>query len=148
MSLDSEQLLQRSIEEHSNPGQKVEVILALPRDLTAEELTFVQQELQSQGVNLTAPVQIGATPEWENALRVEFRRPALKGYSLLPLIPIIGILGALGIGSFLAFKTGSVIESFGRNLVPLALITVGGLVLAAWVLRPAIAPTAAAIRGR
>lgn len=126
--------LQRTMEEHFNPGRPVEILLGLPVDLSSTQLDLLNAELRSQGVPLLSPAQIGSGP-WPITLRLAVRRPQRsRGTGLLPLaVLIIGALGAVGVTGLLGWRLGEVISSMGealsRSLIPMTLI-LGGV----WVL--------------
>jgi len=61
------------ISEHYDPGQPVELVLELSRQLSGGEAGLIGQGLAERGV--TARVECGSTPEWPNALRVRCTRP-------------------------------------------------------------------------
>jgi ABC-type dipeptide/oligopeptide/nickel transport system permease component len=52
---------------------------------------------------------------------------------------IIVALGGVGIAAFLGWKVGNVIDALAKYIIPVTLIGVGGLVLAAYVMRPVAA---------
>lgn len=116
--------IQAVLEEHYNINQKVELLLGLPRELSDAEVAVFEQSLRQQGLQLTAPVQAGIAP-WPSTLRMEFRRAARnpREIGVLPLAVLLPVaLGAIGITGILGYKVGQVIESIGKNIVPLVLI--------------------------
>lgn len=99
------------IANHFGPGERVDLILELPRDLTAVELDKVQAELKGRGLELTAPIELGADRQWPDALRVQFPRPHRPaGTAVLPLGGlVIGALGAVGITGLLGWRIGDTV---------------------------------------
>ena len=127
-------LLWRTIEEFYEPGQKVELLIGIDKDLAGAELATLQNSLLQSGLQLLSPIQIGSYP-WPNTLRLRFRRPASSGQvGFIPLIPPIAIiLAGLGVAVFLGWEVNKVIDAITRNLVPITLIAVGGFVLYGYV---------------
>ncbi|MFH1486984.1 MAG: hypothetical protein ABIH46_13005 [Chloroflexota bacterium] len=118
-----------ALAENFAPGEPVSVIVGLPRAITREEFASVVSHLRSRGMNLIRADYV-STSEWSYALQLDFRRPSRSGYAVLPLaVLIIGALGIIGIGSFVGFKLGNVMDSLAKNMVPIALIGVAGWVL-------------------
>lgn len=97
------------IANHCAPGQTVDLILEMPRDLTTEELDRIQGELKGQGLKLTAPIESGADLEWPNALRVQFKRPHRPaGTAILPLVVNIqNALNTVGMTGLLHWREGA-----------------------------------------
>ena len=120
------------------PGSKVELTIGIDKDLSESQLASIAQSLSSNLV-LTDTLQIGSTPEWPNALKLSFYNPVTPGQGIafaLPLVVlIIGALGVVGISSFLGFKIGNVVDSIAKYIIPITLISVGGLVLYGYVTR-------------
>lgn len=112
------------------PGSKVELIIGIDRSLSSAELSSVAQEL-GKSLNLADQIQLGATREWPNAIKMTFYNPVKQGgYSLLPIaVLIIGALGVVGVSAFLGWKLGTIFESIGKYIVPITLIVTGGFVL-------------------
>ncbi len=129
------QELENVIREFYGPGQSVEVVLSLPRSLTLDEQDHVMDELGRRGVEVIS-VDQPAQP-YDYTLRLRFRRQSVEGYALLPILGIAAILGALGIGAVLVWGVKGYIDALARNMIPITLIVTGGLVLMAWVFRPA-----------
>lgn len=129
--------LDRAVMEFYSPGQKVELILGLPRDLSDQEVDQLEQRLLSSGLLLHS-IEMGSTKQWPDALRMVFTRPNRpQGVAAWPLaLLIITALGGLGITAFLGWKVGGVIDALAKYIIPVTLISVGGLVLAAYVMRP------------
>lgn len=108
------------------PGEKVELILGTPRDLTAAEIATFESSLTKQGITLLSPVEIGDTPDWPNALRVEIAAPDYKGVGMLPLAVLLLLAaGVVGITTFLGIKVGTVVDQVSKYFVPTLLITFG-----------------------
>ena len=114
--------LQRTIEEHYNPGQRVSVILGLARELTDDEVGILASTFAENGLHVK--VEAGSAPEWPAAVRLEFNRPAkLKGVGAWPLAAVlITALGAAGIVGILGWRLGEVMGSLAKNLLPITLI--------------------------
>lgn len=131
--------LDGALMEFFSPGQKVELLLGLPRDISDEEVYSVEQILRDAGLKLHS-IEAGSTQE-SPALRLIFTRPSrnegIAAWPLALLIPVV--LGALGITAFTFWKVGGVIDALAKYIVPITLIGVGGLVLVAYVMRPVAA---------
>jgi len=132
--------LDRALMEFFSPGQKVELLLGLPRDISDQEVARMGQQLVNAGLDLHS-IEMGSTKEWPYALRMIFTRPYRpEGVAAWPLaVLIIVALGGVGIAAFLGWKIGNVIDALAKYIVPITLIGVGGLVLAAYVMRPVAA---------
>ncbi len=128
------QELEDIIREFYEPGQAVEVVLSLPRSLDLGEQDRVTEELFRRGVEVIS-VDQPAEP-YDYTLRLRFRQPSVEGYAIPVIIGIVGILGALGIGGILVWGVKGYVDTLARNMIPIALIVTGGLVLMAWVFRP------------
>lgn len=133
MSMAKAQALQEAVAKNYSPGQTVELFIGIGRDLSIDELSAVQERFAQGGLKLLSPLAIGASP-WPNTLRLVFANPEEPpgvGFILaLPLaVLVIGALGVVGIGAFLGFKLGNVVDSLAKNLLPITLITVGGLIV-------------------
>ena len=117
-----------AIPEHYAPGQVVDLFLELPRELRHDEVLAVRRNLESQGLDIRS-AQMGAFGDWPNTLRLQFKRPARpQGYAVLPLaVMVIGALGAVGVASFLGWKLGNIVDSIGKNILPILAIGVAGL---------------------
>lgn len=130
--MDEARTIQMVVEEHFDPGTRVELLLGLPRPLVGDELDRIAAYLRQHGAT-DAHVSFGAVSdaEWPNAIRAEFTRQARNPQAqFLPFVVLlIGAMGAVGITAFLGFKVGQVIEQLGRNLVPLAVLGVGAFLL-------------------
>lgn len=118
-------VLSLGIQENFAPGETVEVLLGLSRDISNEEVGMVREAMKRQG--LKSKVEMGSGP-WPNTMRLQFQRPVRQqGFAILPLaVLIIGALGAVGIGGVLGWKVGNVVESIGnsigKSLIPLTLV--------------------------
>jgi hypothetical protein len=132
--------LDRALMEFFSPGQKVELLLGLPRDISDQEVAQLEQQLVNAGLDLHS-IEMGSTKEWPYALRMIFTRPYRpEGVAVWPLaVLIIVALGGVGIAAFLGWKVGNVIDALAKYIIPVTLIGVGGLVLAAYVMRPVAA---------
>lgn len=136
---DAARTIQVVVEEHFDPGTRVELHLGLPRAVTEAELGRIGAHLHQNGMQ-DAQVLFGAaySPDgsvlWENALQVRFTRPsrAARAQFLPFAFVLIAALGLVGITAYLGFKVGQVVEQIGRNLVPLALIGGGTVLLIMW----------------
>ncbi len=123
--------LQKQIARYK-PGTPVEVFLGVDRDLSELELWQLQQDLVQGGLDLLSPASMGATDWWANTLRLEFRAPYGQGPASIGMLPLAVLIilaaGAVGIAGILGWKVGSVVESLGKYIVPLALIGAATLV--------------------
>lgn len=134
--------LQQYLAQNVPEGQPVELFLGVDRDLSADELDIMQDELQRGGLVLLEPIGVGSSGDWDNTVRVKFSRPApLRGeIGVLPLaVLIIGALGAIGIGGIAGWKLGNIMDSFAKNIVPLALI-LGGIYAVVTIAKKSPAP--------
>ena len=125
--LDALQLL---VEEHFDPGEPVEVLIGVPEEVSQDKAQEMQRYMNERG--LDAKVAFGSSVDWPNTIRLEFTRPQNRRVEakFLPLaLLVIGALGVAGVGLILGFKIGGVLDQVGKNLVPLILILVGGIVL-------------------
>lgn len=114
--------MQNQLSAWYKPGAKLYLDIESPRDLSAEELGMVQEELQKQGMLLTAPVQIG-TGDWPNTLKIQFQNPSGYGMQVgvLPLVVmIIAALGIVGIGAMVGWRLGDIIK---ENVAPILITT-------------------------
>ena len=130
--------LHSALQEFLGPGQRGELILGVPNPMGGDQLATLQAYLQSKG--FMATVDFGSTSDWSNAVRINFKRPSRSEYAFLPLaLPpaalIIAALGVVGVTGILGFKLGNVLDSLSRNLVPIAVIAAGAMVLIATVKR-------------
>ena len=136
---DEARTIQMVVEEHFNAGTRVALLLGLPREVTETQLGRIADHLHHHGMG-DAQVQFGTSYNpagsvlWDNTLRVEFTRPSREAKAqFLPFaFTLIAAMGLVGITAYLGFKVGQVVEQIGRNLVPLALIGVGAVVLIMW----------------
>jgi len=118
------------ITEHFNAGQKVDLRLAIPRDLNEDELYTVKRYLEEPGL-MVHSVKMSAPGE----VQILFDRPSRpEGYAILPLVVlVIGALGAVGVAGLLGWKIGegigNILDSIGRMIIPVAVIIAGGLIL-------------------
>ena len=110
------------------PGSRVELIVGLKSEISRGELDTIGRRLAEGGLKLIGPVTLGSTPEWPSAIKIDFVTPDRKSIAFLPILPIIGIVGALGALGVAGWGVTKVTESFAKNLVPITLIIVGGLV--------------------
>ena len=118
--------LQTQLDAWYRPGKKLQLDLGLPRDLSVEELSIIQDRLTSEGLRLIAPIEIGSGP-WQNTLRLKFENP--KGYAQfgIPLVVMIILaVGAVGIAAFLGWKVGEVFQQWFPAIAVLALAGVLG----------------------
>lgn len=115
------------------PGGKVELVIGLNRNIDASELNIIGSKLTEGGLLLTGPLTIGSTAEWPNALKIDFVASERKGIGFWPVaIAVVGALSFIGIAGWGLAK---VTESFSKNLVPIVLIGVAGLVAYGYVTR-------------
>lgn len=137
--------LDRALIEHFNPGDTVQVLLRTDQD-AGDNLAKIARGLAQSGLQVQR-LESGSTADWPHAIRIAFTRPQRPtGYAIIPIaVLLIGVLASAGIIGIGAWRITRAIE---KNFMPLALLIVGGVVAVAWVLRPAIAPTAAALTRR
>ena len=125
------QYLDRFVGEHFEAGDKVELFLGVGRALTQQEVATFQDELVSQGAQMTSPVDYGYTEDLGHTLRVEFIRPDMQGGVgfpvLLPLI-LVGGLAAIAVTSIIGWRMSQVIETFAKYLLPIAFIAAGTII--------------------
>ena len=128
--------LDRTLLEFFSPGQRVSLLLGLPRAVSESEMEAMAEHLMDSGVQLHS-MEFGSTAEWPNALHLVFTRPPrASGYGVVWYIPIaiIGSLAVIGVGAWMGWKVG---EAISVNIIPLTLILVGGIIIAAYAMRPA-----------
>lgn len=121
--------LQQYLAKNVPEGKPVELFIGVERDLNSDELDLLQDDLLAGGLELLDPVSIGSSGDWANTVRLNFKKPVANqsGIGILPLaVLIIGALGAVGIGGIFGWKLGNIMDSFAKNIVPIALI-LGGI---------------------
>ncbi|MHB8084321.1 MAG: hypothetical protein ACYDHZ_00650 [Dehalococcoidia bacterium] len=116
------QTLGANLEEHFDAGQEVNLTIAIPQDMSDEQLGTFQNELASRGVALTRPVAVGSTAEWPFALNIGFRRPVSHGVGALPFpILLIAALGVVGFGIVGGWRISDIIRD---NFTPILITSV------------------------
>ncbi len=146
------EVMQLHLDKSYKTGEAIDLIIGIPKNLSIEELSQVQASLLSQGVRVLEPIEIGSedTEKWQNAVRMKVSyNPIPKGeVGFLPLaVLIIAALGAVGVTGIIGWKIGGVFDAVKKNFVPVFLIGIGGIVLLALILRPAIPESIRAARG-
>ena len=76
------------------PGASLEMQIDVDRPLSAEELSCIQSQLESEPIVLLAPI----TQDKSNTLHIRFRNPETEGVGIWPLWAIIGLVGAIPVG--------------------------------------------------
>jgi len=115
-------------------GKKVDLSLAIERDLRWEEVVYLGDDLIDKGGDIHL-VEMKNTP-WPHTLRVVFTQPEEGvGFFWIPAIAIVGTLGGLGIFGYTAYKAGTFMDKLAENLIPIVLILGGTAVLTAYALR-------------
>ena len=114
------------LEEHFQANRRLEVLLGLGTDLSAQQLASLETELLRQGVPLLGRIELGTNP-WPITLRLVVRSAPSRGSAAVPLVVlIIGALGAVGLAGVLGWRIGEVVKGLGdalvRGLIPLTLI--------------------------
>ena len=122
--------LQEYLAKNVPVGKPVELFIGVERDLNSDELDMLQDDLLAGGLELLDPISIGTSGDWENAVRLKFKRPAFPGPGTVGLIPLwlilTGGLAAIGLSGAIGWKLGNIVDSVAKNIVPIALI-LGGL---------------------
>jgi hypothetical protein len=121
--------IQAQINEHYNVGENVAIIFQLDKPITPTQLAAVEKEVVSRGVKLTSPVQFGSTSDWDNALYMQFKRPASKGVAALPIMLVVAAIGVI-VGGIAAWKFTSEATKEG-NLTKTLLIGGGVAIVVA-----------------
>lgn len=97
------------IAEFFNPGQRLTLLLEMPRELGETEIKSVEQELNGRG--LKVKLVYGSTPEWPHALNLELTRPEKVGTSCPGAIPVAAhissVLSLVGIGKLARWRVAS-----------------------------------------
>jgi hypothetical protein len=87
------------------PGDKVDVIVGLPQDISDEDVLNISRQLSDMGM-VVNKIQAGSTPEWPSALQVVFTRPRrAKGVATIPLNGVISSsLVRVGAGNMVGWR--------------------------------------------
>ena len=115
--------------ERFNPGDTVDLRLAIDRLLSTEELAVIKNHLASYGLMVR---RVGMVEP--GVVSIVFDRPSRpQGYAQLPLsVLIIGALGAVGVVAVLGWSIASgvksILQSIGKNVIWIGLI-IGAVVI-------------------
>ena len=120
----------KNFQDRVKPGSHIELRVYLFNPLTQEKLQALQSELISAGVPLTAAIE--ETLEIPSTLRIRWQElPATgsSGIGIAPLLILAAVAGSIALVGALGFSLYRMQTAVMKNIVPLSLIAVGGLIL-------------------